>query len=96
MALQDVSTSLHHTDAGLVILREQDIPDGFLDDCRSLRHASAGLREAEFHHVASVPAAVFDLWHAQGLRPYEMTPRQIVAKLNADDLGVFVVTSKHT
>lgn len=95
MHLHDVSTSIKaHSDDKLVIVREQEIPEGFLDDCRSLRLASAHMREREMHHVASVPAELFDLWHSQGLRPYDMTPRQIVAKLNADNLGVFVVTAK--
>ena len=91
----DVRTSFGAQDDKLVIVREQDIPDDFLDDCRSLRLASAHMREREFHHVASVPAEVFDLWAAQGLEPFKMTPRQIVAKLNSEDLGVFVVTSKN-
>ena len=95
MSLHDVSTSLHATPSGLVMFREQEIPSSFLDDCRSLRIASSHMRERELHHVASVPAEVFDLWHVQGLRPYDMTPREIVAKLNADDLGAFVVTAKH-
>lgn len=94
MRLHDVDTHLTPTDAGLLVFRSQEIPSEFLDGLKSERLASASIREGEFHHVADVPAAVWDLWTCQGLNPNGMSAREIVAKLNADDLGVFVTTSK--
>lgn len=92
--MHDVSTSLVPTSSGLVIFRSQEIPDDFLDALRSERLASASIREGEHHHVASVPAEVFDLWHAQGLDPFNMTGREIVRRLRHDNLEVFITTAK--
>ncbi|WP_159103508.1 hypothetical protein [Asaia prunellae] len=44
--------------------------------------------------VASIPAAVFDLWCAQGYDPWNMEAREIVALLRRDNLEAFLATSK--
>jgi hypothetical protein len=90
----DVDTQVLPHEQGLVIAREQELPQAFLDSLKSERLASANMREREYHHVASVPAAVFDNWHARGLDPFNMTPRQIVAQLRKENLDIFVTTAK--
>ena len=91
----DVRTDIRAIDeTRLVITRVQDIPDDFLASLKSERLASAAVRAGEHHKVASVPAAVFDLWFAQGLDPYKMTPRQIVSRLKRDNLEAFITTAK--
>jgi len=94
-AYNTVRTDLIGQDDGsLVIYREQDISDDFLDTLRSERLASRNVREREYMKVASVPAAVFDLWHAQGLDPWNMDAREVVARLRKDGLEDFLATTK--
>ena len=91
----DVDTTVAALDADrLVISRVQDIPDEFMESLKSERLAMAAVRLGEHHHVASVPAAVFDMWAAQGLEPYSMTPREIVARLRRDNLEAFITTNR--
>jgi hypothetical protein len=79
---------------GVFEKRTQAIPDDFLDTLKSERHAKSMLRSREFNRVASVPTFVVELWNRQGFDFYRMTPREIVNKLNADELGSFVTTPK--
>jgi hypothetical protein len=79
---------------GLYLRHDQPITDDFLDSLKSERLAKAAIRAGEMHRVASVPTSVIELWMRQGYDFYRMTPREIVNKLNADDLGAFVATPK--
>ena len=79
---------------GLFLHHEQAIPSTFLDDLKSERLAKAAMRCSEMERVASVPTFVVELWMRQGFDFYNATPREIVARLNANDLGAFVTTPK--
>lgn len=95
MTMLDVRENLHPTeDDAIIIHRQQDISDAFLSNLHSERMASAHLREAEYMHVADVPAAVFDLWHALGYDPWRMEAREIIRLLKRDHLDAFIATSK--
>jgi len=94
-AFNTVQTDLIGQDDGsLVILRQQELSDDFLANLRDERLASKNVREREYMKVASIPAAVFDLWCAQGLDPWNMEAKDIVAKLRRDNLEAFLATSK--
>lgn len=79
---------------GLFIRHSQTITDDFLDELKSERHAKAALRAADYDRVASVPTSVVELWMRQGYDFYRMSAREIVNKLNADNLGAFISTPK--
>jgi hypothetical protein len=76
------------------IVGTQTIDHDFLAGLRDTRTNSANVREGEMHRVASVPVAVVDKWLREGFDIFKETPRAIVARLNAEDLGVFITTSK--
>ena len=92
--LIDAETEFGANCEGLFTHTTQIIPDDFIDTLKSERHAKAAVRAAEFERVASVPTFVVELWMKQGLDFYNMSAREIVAKLNADDLGAFIATPK--
>lgn len=94
-AFNTVQTDLIGQDDGsLVILRQQELSDDFLANLRDERLASKNVREREYMKVASIPAAVFDLWQAQGFDPWNMDAREVVARLRRDNLEAFLATSK--
>ena len=73
---------------------DQDIPQDFLDGLKSERLASAAVKAAEYHRVASVPVACYDLWFRQGHDPYKWSARELLLKLNQDGLDGFITTRK--
>ena len=77
---------------GLYIFREQQITDDLLDELKSERLAKANMRKSNLNRVASVPTAVVELWGRQGLDFWRMSNKEIVARLNAHDLGAFVTS----
>jgi hypothetical protein len=79
---------------GLYLKHDQTITDDFLDDLSSERLAKAAVRSGELNRVASVPTAVIELWLRQGVPFYQLTAREVVAKLQADGLSAFVSTPK--
>lgn len=100
--LIDSTDRLHlEVDRGLrvreaIIEAKQDIPDEFLDNIQAIKTHQAGRFAADDIHVASIPAAVIDHWFRQGFNIWDrnVTPREIVARLNADDLTKFICTPK--
>lgn len=94
MPLIDKLTSIQDTPDGLAFRHAQVIPGDFLETLASERHAKASIRAAEFDRVASVPTALWDIWIAQGRRPFDATPREIVAWLRKDGMDAFITTPK--
>jgi hypothetical protein len=92
--LIDQTYSLSENTDGHIIERVQQIPDGFMEALKQERIASSSVREGEMMRVASIPTALVDAWIAQGFPFYEMTVKQIVAKLKADNLEYFMTTDK--
>jgi hypothetical protein len=90
----DVTGSFVRDGDNLVYARSQEIPHEFLDGLRDERLASSHVREREFMKVASLPVSLVELWLAQGFNVYRESPRAIVARLKAHDLGAFLATSK--
>lgn len=73
----------------------QDIPDAFISELRRQKADSGSVRENEFMHVASIPAAVHELWLRRD--NYDCTKEDVrtsVKKLIAENLDAFVVTNK--
>jgi hypothetical protein len=79
---------------GHIIERVQQIPDGFMERLKQERNASGSVREGEMMRVASIPTSLVEAWISQGFPFYEMTVKQIVAKLKADGLEYFLATEK--
>jgi hypothetical protein len=73
---------------------EQEIPEFAMQDLRELRTHSANRREGEFMKVASIPVVVVDKWAREGFDVFKASAKEIVAKLQAEDMGYFMATSK--
>lgn len=100
--LIDSTDRLHlEVDRGLrvkeaVIEATQEIPAEFLDNIQAIKTHQASRFAPDEVHVASIPAAVIDHWFRQGFSIWDrnVTPADIVARLNADDLTKFICTTK--
>lgn len=76
------------------LVAKQEIPQSFLDGLKSERMASTDLAAQDYHRVASVPVALYDIWIRQGHDPYRWTAKQLVKKLKEDGLDAFLTTNK--
>jgi len=91
IGLYDAETTFGQNCDGVFEHHTQVITDDLMDELKSERLARSAVQKAgSFNRVASLPAFVFELWLRQGFDPWRMSAKEIVAKLNADDLGAFV------
>lgn len=86
---------LNGPDGELLIKKQQIITDDML---RSNAEARARRGpEGNFMRVASIPTAVVEKWQREGfdiMTDRNITARQIVARLSAENLGAFITTDK--
>lgn len=92
--LIDANTTFGENADGLFQEHTQVLTDDFMESLKSERYAKAALRAGEHDRVASIPTFVVELWLRQGVPFYQMSAKQIVAKLRADDLDAFITTPK--
>lgn len=77
---------------GLYLLHEQAITSEFLDLCKDTRSAQADLRSRQMNQVASVPTHVIEIWLRQGIDVWNMTPREVVQRLERESLQAFITS----
>lgn len=77
---------------GLLLLHEQAITSEFLDQCKDIRSAQADFRQRELNQVASVPCHVIEIWLRQGLDVWNMSPREVVQRLERENLQAFITS----
>lgn len=90
----DAETTFGANVDGLYMVHEQAITSDLLDTLKSERLAKAACRSGELDRVASVPTVVIEIWQRQGFDFYNASAKEIVARLNAHDLGAFIATPK--
>lgn len=94
ISLIDANTNIGENCDGLFERHTQVITDDLMDELKSERMArSAVQKTGEFKRCASVPTFVVELWNRQGYDFWRMSTKEIVAKLNADNLGAFVTAA---
>jgi hypothetical protein len=71
----------------------QEIPGHHIQELRD-RHTGVGDPTGDLLWVGEVPAATADRWMREGYNVFEEPIRKTLAKLKAEDMGVFVGTSK--
>lgn len=79
----------------LLIKKQQIITDDMLRSTAAAR-AYAG-REGNFMKIASIPTGVVEKWQREGfdiMTDRNITAREIVTRLSAEDLGAFLTTEK--
>ena len=84
-----------HGDEGLVVRKEQEIPDEFLrglDEERDARKRDPG---NEWALLCSVPVVIADQWCREGFNIYsdDIDPQEIVRRLRNEDLTKLIVYS---
>jgi hypothetical protein len=94
LRIDDSVVGLHEEVGDKFIRVDQHISDDFLDSLKSERMWSASQKANDYHRVASVPVALYDIWIRQGLDPYRWSAKQLIAKLNADGLDAFITSNK--
>lgn len=95
MKLFDVQNTLHHDTNNLIIETRQEIPDDFISMLKGIKADSGSVREGNFMLVASIPAAVHELWlKRDGYDCTKEDVRESVKKLHHEGLDAFVVTNK--
>jgi len=78
----------------LVIKRTQEITQEFLDDLKEARFQSTQAPAAEYHKVASIPAALHEVWLRQGFDCTRAPIKETLKRLRAEHLDAFIATEK--
>jgi hypothetical protein len=91
----DLQTALRDTSEGLLLHREQTIHSDYLDDLRKVKDASLEhMGNREMHRVASVPVELVERWMSQGFNIYEAPAKDIVKRLQAEQMDAFITTKR--
>lgn len=96
--LIDVETNLiGNRDGSLGLVKSQEISSNFLADLADDRFNSSHGRMGEFHKVASIPTFIVEKWMREGFNIYDknITLKDIVRKLNSDDMKNLMATSRN-
>jgi len=74
----------------------QDIPDEFLRNIRDQRTHQDSKFAADDVKIAELPGALVDHWYRQGFSIWDrnVTPQDIINRLQREDLTAFLCTSK--
>jgi hypothetical protein len=78
---------------GLYVCHQQAITSDFLDRLKSERCARQDIGKRELHRVASVPTHVIELWQRQGVDVWNLSPREVVQRLERENLHAFITTN---
>lgn len=82
------------TENPLVIKRSQHITQEFLDDLKEARFQSTQAPAANYHKVASIPAALHEAWLRQGYDCTKEPIKNTLKRLKAEHLDAFIATEK--
>lgn len=90
-----VKRTLLDSGANMVVKREQEVPDWFLDQLNDARFDSINTRAGEMHRVVSLPTSVVE--HLKDTHGFDVHVEPItatVAMLKKLGLDKFIATSK--
>ena len=90
--LLDNETHFKSNVDGLYLLHEQAITSEFLEQCKDMRSAQEDHRKRELNQVASVPTHVIEIWLRQGVDVWNMSPREVVQRLDREGLNAFITS----
>lgn len=84
----------HENSEGLVIERSQYIDPAYIDLLKAERADSMSVREGNYMRVASVPEVIVNKWLSEGYPFWDAPAKDIVAKLQLENLDDFITTNK--
>jgi hypothetical protein len=93
MHILDATMDFGENAEGLFLKTTQEIDHDLLDCLKEKRMASRE-RTGELMHVASVPVVLVEKWLREGFNIYQAPAREIVARLQREDLGAFLATTR--
>lgn len=91
---EDITTNFDEQGSNLVIAKEQDITDEYLQSLKDARNGSKNRRAGEFHRAASIPVILHEKWLKEGYDCTQEPIRKTLARLKAEGLDYFVTTDK--
>jgi hypothetical protein len=94
MKILDSSTQFDQFADNLVIKRQQEIPQWFIDQLREIKGESKSKREGNFMLVASVPTIIHEQWLKEGFDMTSEPYRETLKRLRALHLDDFIATNK--
>ena len=95
--VNDINVAFHETNdthAPLLIHKQQDISQDFLDDLKVRRDASMGRASGDFALAASIPTIVHEQWLTEGYDCTREPLSKTFARLKATGLDAFIATNK--
>lgn len=80
----------------LLVKREQEIPQWFIDDIKDQRDASTKAKMGDLHHVARIPVSIVEKWMAEGYNIFDKnnTIQDTIKRLKLEDLSAFIATDR--
>lgn len=90
----DSYTEFDDNAEGLLIKRQQIIPDSFISDLKKQKINSEHVREGEFMLVASIPVIIHEKWLKEGYDCTRAPYKDTIKKLHREGLDAFHVTNK--
>lgn len=91
---EDIVTNFDEQGSNLVIAKEQDITDEYLQGLKDARYGSKNRRAGEMHRAASIPVILHEQWLKDGYDCTKEPIRKTLAKLKAENLDAFITTDK--
>jgi hypothetical protein len=92
--LNDFNWAIKENVDGLLIKKEQYIPDDFLDANKDDRFESTHTRAKEYHRFASIPVVVVEQWLKEGFDVYREPAKEIIKRLKQQNLQAFLTSNK--
>lgn len=89
----DAAWAIDENVDGLVIKKQQYIPDEFLTRNADARFNSKA-RAGEYHHFASIPVVVVEKWLKEGFDVYKESAKDIIKRLKQENLEAFLTSNK--
>jgi hypothetical protein len=92
--MHDSVTDFIENADGLVIKRQQEIPQSLIDDLKERRVNSDHKREGEFMLACSIPVIIHEKWLREGYDCTREPARKTIARLKTEGLDAFIATNK--
>ena len=94
MNILDSFTVFDENSEGLLIKRQQEIPDDFLSNLRAQKIENQERHEGEFMLAASIPVIIHEKWLREGYDCTRAPYKETLKRLRNEHLDAFIATSK--
>lgn len=91
---EDIVTNFDEQGSNLVIAKEQDITDEYLQSLKDARFGSKNRLSGEYHRAASIPVILHEKWLSEGYDCTQEPIKKTLAKLKLENLEYFITTDK--